>query len=216
METGSTGEVSIHQEAFNDPGETPLPMALEKIFRQQNIPLNSLAHVFINRGPGSYTGIRMALAAAQGLSLAADCHAGLSFHFCTTLDVLEWRLSQEAENPGIVAVGTYAQQKQVIVRWLTPNPNDGAADNKGDQIIDTADLIEMLGKMNGRITGPDMEKHLPEEFLSAITPEARDLFSAPSNQVEADTLHQVEPVYVRIQEFVKAPPAQFSGLPGGE
>lgn len=215
-ETADIGQAWIHQDIFNDPGETPLPMALEKILREQNIPLDSIDHIFINRGPGSYTGIRMALAAAQGLSLAAESHAGLNFHFCTTLDVLEWRFFGKLENAGVVAVGAYAQQKQVIVRWLAPDSNGGGGDSKENQILDTADLIRILGQMKGRIAGADMEKHLPEEFLHPVSPEARDLFSAPSTQVAGDVLHQIEPVYVRIQEFVKAPPAQFSGLAGGE
>tara|TARA_R110002095_G_scaffold36908_1_gene34419 strand:- start:72 stop:728 length:657 start_codon:yes stop_codon:yes gene_type:complete len=67
------GEIvfSEHNEAFRGQDITLLPK-LQKLLTEHNLTFQDLDRLVTTRGPGSFTGIRVALATAQGLSFAAD------------------------------------------------------------------------------------------------------------------------------------------------
>lgn len=71
-----------------------LPMA-EQVLKESGLSYSDLSAVTATVGPGSFTGIRVALAAARGIRLAAGIK-GLGF---TTLDVLAYGASRQSDTP---------------------------------------------------------------------------------------------------------------------
>lgn len=67
---------------FYDQDALLLPV-IEEMLASQNIWYNDLSAVVTTRGPGSFTGIRLALATAQGLSFASDVP-------CAAFSVFDW------------------------------------------------------------------------------------------------------------------------------
>ncbi len=62
---------TIHHPARHGHAATLIPLAQE-MMQDQNLGFDALTHVAGGRGPGSFTGIRVALSAAKGLCLATD------------------------------------------------------------------------------------------------------------------------------------------------
>ena len=74
---------------------TFLHVAIDKILKESNITLTSLGAISVTHGPGSYTGIRVGLAAAKGL-----CYAGnLPLITLNTLDVLAATAIDKLKDP---------------------------------------------------------------------------------------------------------------------
>ncbi|MBS0627989.1 MAG: tRNA (adenosine(37)-N6)-threonylcarbamoyltransferase complex dimerization subunit type 1 TsaB, partial [Verrucomicrobia bacterium] len=55
---------------------------IENLFKKTSTTLKELSHIFVGVGPGSYTGVRVAVSIATSLSLALDIPA---YPFCSLL-----------------------------------------------------------------------------------------------------------------------------------
>ena len=71
-----------------------IPM-VEDAIAQSGITYNDLTHIVATTGPGSFTGIRVGLASAQGIAMAA----GKTASGFTTLDVLAYAALQQSTHP---------------------------------------------------------------------------------------------------------------------
>ena len=65
------GELAVHRIEAHGHAQHLLPM-IDGLLRQASIQLHELDALVYGRGPGSFTGVRLAVAAAQGLSLSSD------------------------------------------------------------------------------------------------------------------------------------------------
>jgi tRNA threonylcarbamoyladenosine biosynthesis protein TsaB len=160
---------------------------IDALLRQGGAHPRDLAALAVGIGPGSFTGVRIGLAAARGLAFALDLQgAGVS-----TLDALA------AGAPGALPV-VDARRREVfsIVGGVAAvvAPAELAVEPGtvcvGDGAVRYRDVLE--GK--GAVVPPDGdERHLPRaRFHAALAGEL--------GPVEA-----IEPLYLRLPDAVKAP-----------
>ena len=156
---------------------------IDALVRQAGAHPRDVGGLAIGIGPGSFTGIRIGLAAARGLALALDVPAaGVS-----TLDALA------AGAPGAMAV-IDAKRQEVFVAGPravahTELEVERGTTYVGDGAIRYRDLLESEGAV---VPPDDDERHLPRARFHAAL--AADYGPA----------ERVEPLYVRLPDAAQA------------
>ncbi len=156
---------------------------VDALLRQGSARADELDGVAVGIGPGSFTGVRIGIAAARGLALALDVVvAGVS-----TLDVLA------AGAPGALPV-IDAKRREVFVpgpRALPPAEIELEPGRVcvGDGAVRYRDVLEAAG---AEVPPDDDERHLPRARFHALL--ARDFGAADL----------VQPIYVRAPDAVQA------------
>ncbi len=159
----------------------------DELLRVAGLTPGDLDRVAVGVGPGSFTGVRIGLAAARGLALALDLPvAGVS-----TLDALA------AGSPGAIPV-VDAKRGEIFtvvsgrVRCLTPDTLevDRGRTYVGDGAVRYRGTIEDAG---GIVPPDDSELQIPRARFHA-------LLAGEGGQAEL-----VEPVYGRAPDAEKAP-----------
>ena len=156
---------------------------VDALLRQAGAQPRDVTGLAVGIGPGSFTGIRIGLAAARGLALAHDVPAaGVS-----TLDALA------AGAPGAIPV-IDAKRREVFV----PGPSavapaeldvERGAVYVGDGAIRYRDVLERAG---AEVPPDDDERHVPWARFHAALAGAFGLVDA------------LEPLYVRLPDAVEA------------
>ena len=155
---------------------------VDALLRQAGAHPRDLGGLALGTGPGSFTGIRIGLAAARGLALALGVPAaGVS-----TLDALA------AGAPGAIPV-IDAKRREVFVpgpRALAPEDLDLETGTVcvGDGAVRYRELLERAG---AEVPPDDDERHLPRARFHAEL--ARDF----------GPVDRVEPLYVRVPDAVE-------------
>jgi tRNA threonylcarbamoyladenosine biosynthesis protein TsaB len=158
---------------------------VDALLRQAGAHPQDLTGLAVGIGPGSFTGIRIGLAAARGLALALDVPAaGVS-----TLDVLA------AGAPGSTPV-IDAKRREVFVpgpRAIAPAELEveAGATYVGDGAVRYRDVLEAAG---AAVPPDEDERHLPRARFHAA-------LAGGFGPVEL-----VEPLYVRLPDAVEAAP----------
>ena len=159
---------------------------VDALFRQAGARPVDIEGIAVGTGPGSFTGVRIGLATARGLSLALDVGvAGVS-----TLDALA------AGAPGALPV-IDARRREIFVGGPEPRvlaPSELRVDLGticvGDGAVHYRETLEAAG---GVIPPDDDERHLPRARFHAAL--AREFGPA----------ELVEPIYVRVPDADRAP-----------
>jgi len=156
---------------------------LDALLRQASAHVGDVEALAVGTGPGSFTGIRVGLAAARALALAL----GIPVAGVSTLDALA------AGAPGALPV-IDAKRREVFLpgpRCLAP----GALELEpgtvcvGDGAVRYRSLLEQLG---AAVPSDEDERHLPRARFHAFL--AHDFGPAGA----------VEPIYVRLPDFLAA------------
>ena len=175
----------------------PGVLLLQQALAMAGISPAGIDRIAVGLGPGSYTGIRSALAIAQGWHLGGHTPVvGIS-----TVEILAWQCA-EAKLGQRVEIIIDAQRKELYsavyeVSSATPK------NIRELTILPAAALTAQPGTI---IAGPEASRFVPdarEVFPSAVLL-AKLAASHPPAPPES-----LEPIYLRPVSFVKAPPPRF-------
>jgi tRNA threonylcarbamoyladenosine biosynthesis protein TsaB len=173
---------------------TPVFALIAEALRQASVEREDVGQLVVGVGPGSYTGVRIAISAAQGWQLATGAT-------CVGVNSLE-NLARSVTDRILLAVD--AQRGEVASAW--------AEAGRLLEPIRLRSKDELLGRLGQGewVGGPDLERLLPG--ARPLFPTAAGALALAVNAVAvpAETL---APSYLREASFVKAPPTrEIAGL----
>jgi tRNA threonylcarbamoyladenosine biosynthesis protein TsaB len=186
---------------------TPVFRLIEQALAEAQVSRASVQRLAVSIGPGSYTGIRLAIAAAQGWHLGT----GIDVVAVDTFEaLLRQTLRQRVQGPRVLCVN--AQRQEFAARewdgrsWAGPLHLEPA-----DQVLQRVaaggpDLGTWIRSLPSAATEVTVQADAVEAF-----PQASDvaLLGSIADPVPPETL---APVYLREAAFVKAPPHRV--IPG--
>lgn len=182
------------------PGRDMKPFALiESVLRQAGLEREAVEALVIGIGPGSYTGIRVAISLAQGWQLATGVKllatssvaaiaaqavsAGVTGRFDVVIDAQRgefYRAGYEASRAGTVEIAPV-------------------------QLATRAE-VEAGARSGNLLVGPEVTRWFPQGKL--FFPHAASLASLAAGRSDFLRGEELEPIYLRETTFIKAPPAR--------
>jgi tRNA threonylcarbamoyl adenosine modification protein YeaZ len=151
----------------------------------------------IGLGPGSYTGIRAAIALAQGWQLARGARlVGLSSSECVATQAQAEGLS------GRVAVVIDAQRHEFYLAGYEIDAT-GWREVAPLRLVSLAEVRDRQ-RAGGVIIGPEVKKWFPENGR-VVFPHAAALGRLAAGHSDFVAGDKLEPIYLRETQFVKAP-----------
>lgn len=189
-------------EVERDGRATHTAAMIDAVLRQAGLTRAEVDTIAIGIGPGSYTGIRVAIAFAEGWRLAFPVPLiGVRSVDCLAAQAADTGFT----GPLLTAVD--AQRGEFYVAGYEVNDN-GFREVAPLRLVDAASLAREAAQGNV-VVGPELAGRVPgarEELPSALTV-ARLARTQPRPDSEAG----LEPVYLRPVNFVKAPPPRWPG-----
>jgi tRNA threonylcarbamoyladenosine biosynthesis protein TsaB len=174
----------------------PLGM-IEEALHEAKLEREQIEVITVGLGPGSYTGIRTAIAMAQGWQLARGVKLlGISSAEC---------IAAEAQAEGIwgqVAVVTDAQRGEFYLSLYEL----GSADRREVETLKLASGAEVQARLKAgtQLIGPEVKVSFPEG--RQVLPLAGMLGRLAVDRNDFVAGETLEPIYLRPTAFVKAPP----------
>lgn len=153
----------------------------------------------IGLGPGSYNGIRGAIALAQGWQLASGVKLiGVSCAEC---------IAVRAQAEGLFGrIGVVIDAQRGEFYLATHEISDKTIKTTSDLIIVTLPELNSVVKSGYLPVGPEVTKWFPEGRV--ILPDAANLGRLAAARTDFIPGEALEPIYLRATSFVKAPPAR--------
>ena len=187
---GSTRVLSSVQES-DFRGVTGLSI-IDRAFSEAKLQPSDVRRLAVGLGPGSYTGIRSAIAIAQGWQLASNVElVGISSLVCLAEQARALRLF------GSVTIVIDAQRQELyMARYSVEETN--VTEVEGLRIVSPANMPPA-----DLIIGPEAAKHFPGG--RDIAPSAETLARLAVDATNFTPGELLEPIYLRQTAFVKAP-----------
>jgi len=176
---------------------------IEKVLAEAGIEREQIDVIGVGLGPGSYTGVRVALALAQGWQLARGVRLlGIGSAECVAAQ------AQAEQILGRVSVVMDAQRNEFYLAsyeismkgWKEIEPLR----------IGTRAEVEARAGAGEVLVGPEVTRWFPGG--RTIFPRAARLGQLARNRNDFVPGDQLEPVYLRETNYVKAPPPRTVGL----
>lgn len=168
--------------------------------REANLEREQIECLAVGIGPGSYTGIRVAISVAQGWQLARGVKLlGISAIEC---------LAAQAQADGLrgdVTTVIDAQRSEFYIARYKISP-EGRREITPLQLTGLSDVLAM-GKAGELLIGPEVTRSIPTGKI--MFPRATTLAELASNRSDFVSGETLEPIYLRETSFVKAPPPRF-------
>jgi tRNA threonylcarbamoyl adenosine modification protein YeaZ len=150
----------------------------------------------VGLGPGSYTGIRAAIALAQGWQLAR----GVKLLGISSVDCLAAQ-AQADDVFGEVGIVIDAQRQEFYVAEYEIT-KEGWQERKGLRIVPRSE-IQKRADVGQVLVGPEANRWPSGKVLF---PRATTLAQLASGRTDFIAGDKLEPIYLRETQFVKAPP----------
>ena len=173
---------------------------IEEALRKEGAEREQIAVLAVGIGPGSYNGVRMAIALAQG-----------------------WQLANKVKILGVSATDCLARQaRQMGLRGNVQTLIDAQRNEfylAGYKISDTkeqireplrlASLAEVQSKIDAKeiVIGPEASDWFP--VAKSVFPSALSLAQLASARGDFVSGDKLEPIYLRPTAFIKAPPPRI-------
>ena len=170
---------------------------VQEVLRDAQVEREQIECIAVGVGPGSYNGIRAAIALAQGWQLARSVKLlGISSADC---------VAAQAKSDGLtssVAVVIDAQRGEFYLG--TCQLNDPGASQVRDLKLATAAEVNAAKAAGHLLVGPEVTKWFPAGRV--VVPTAALLGQLAIARTDFVSGEKLEPVYLRQTSFVKAPP----------
>lgn len=181
-------------------GITPGPFALiESALRAAGVEREQIECIAVGLGPGSYTGVRSAIAVAQGWQLALE----VKLLGINSADVLA-TTARAARLTGRVAVVIDALRGEFYSASYEVT-TDGWREVAPLQLL-KREAVEALAAGGELLVSPDTK--CPFAGARLLSPSAGELGRLASKRNDFQPGEKLEPIYLRETTFVKAPPAR--------
>jgi tRNA threonylcarbamoyladenosine biosynthesis protein TsaB len=175
---------------------------IEDALREAGLEREQIDVIAVGLGPGSYTGIRVALSVAQGWQLASRDGGmkllGVSSAECVAAQAQAEKIS------GRVNVVIDAQRNEF---YLVSYEISAAARKEVEPLrILTRAEVELRTGANEMLIGPEVTRWFPNGRM--VFPRAAVLGQLALSRSDFVAGDQLEPIYLRETNFVKAPPSR--------
>jgi tRNA threonylcarbamoyl adenosine modification protein YeaZ len=173
---------------------------IEEALRQAQLEREQIECLAVGLGPGSYNGIRTAIAVAQGWQLANSVKLlGLSSVECLAAQ------TEDAGTHGRYHFVIDAQRGEFYLAVYDIGPG-GRSETEPLRLVSLADLQDR-SKQGATLIGPDVAAWFPE--AQAAFPRASTLGKLALKRSDFVPGEKLEPIYLRETSFVKAPPPRI-------
>jgi tRNA threonylcarbamoyl adenosine modification protein YeaZ len=170
---------------------------IEKVLAGANVAREEIGVIAVGLGPGSYTGIRAAIAVAQGWQLARD----MKLLGVSSMESLAAQ-AQAEKIFGRVNLAVDAQRSEFYLSVWEISER-GCTEISPLKIFPAAE-IQSRRAAGEMVAGPDMERVL---FPSAAT-----VAALASGRIDFVPGEKLEPIYLRETTFVKAPVRRMTNV----
>jgi len=180
-----------------DHGSTDAFGLVEAALRAAQVEREQIACVAVGIGPGSYAGIRGAIALAQGWQLAR----GVKLLAVSSAECLAAQAQAEGLS-GRVEVVIDAQRNEFYLAGYELSP----AGRREVEPLRLASLAEVQQRLRsgGTIIGPETARWFPGSRV--VFPHAAALGHLALGRCDFIPGENIQPIYLRETKFVKAPP----------
>jgi tRNA threonylcarbamoyladenosine biosynthesis protein TsaB len=172
---------------------------IEKVLASAEIKREEVECLAVGLGPGSYTGVRVALAIAQGWQLATDVKLlGIGSVECLAASAQVEKMS------GRVNVVIDAQRGEFYL--ATYDVSTGGLKEIEPLKIVTLAEVGSRARAGEILIGPEVMRWFPTGKI--LFPSAVILAALAARRADFSAGEKLEPVYLRETNFVKAPPGR--------
>jgi len=170
---------------------------VEEVLKQAGLEREQIECLAVGLGPGSYTGIRAAIALAQGWQLACE----IKLLGVSSVEAI----AAEAEVSGIhgrVSVVIDAQRNEFYLATY----EIGDAARREIEPLRLASFAEVQGRAQSgeQLIGPELNKWFASGRV--VFPRAAAVARLAASRTGFMPGEKLEPIYLRETKFVKAPP----------
>ncbi len=174
---------------------------VENVLRESKVEREQIEVIAVGIGPGSYTGIRGAIALAQGWQLAS---AGKIKIIGVRSDACLARAAQQKKYFGKVCVLIDAQRKEFYASGFEIS-TDKIQEVEPLRLVGF-EAAQSLARSGDIVVGPEVKKWF--EAGRELFPDAGILGGMAVGRSDFVSGDVLEPVYLRETNFVKAPPSR--------
>jgi tRNA threonylcarbamoyladenosine biosynthesis protein TsaB len=174
---------------------------IEKVLTEAKIEREEIEMIAVGLGPGSYTGIRAAIAMAQGWQLAR----GIKLLGVSSVEAIAAQ-AQAEKIFGRVNVAIDAQRNEFYLAGYEISEK-GWEEIEPLKIVTLAE-IQSRADANEILTGPEVAKWFPNGRV--IFPRAATLAQLAAGRNDFMAGEGLEPVYLREANFVKVTPGRMA------
>jgi len=187
------GGTAVH----TDGRSTPICALVQSVLEQTAVEREAIDTIAIGNGPGSYTGIRVAIAFARGWQLARAVRlVGVSSVECLAAQ----QHAEGARGPILVVVDGQRGEFYLAGYQLGPH---GWDETEPLRLVPGTELEQRI-EAGAQMIGPDT----PERYRGILRrfPEAAVLARLAAGRAALGPDEALEPVCLRPVSFIKAPP----------
>ena len=174
--------------------------AIDEVLREAGLEREQVGCLAVGLGPGSYNGVRSAIAMAQGWELAR----GTRLRGINSAECIAWE-AHLAKLVGAVNVVIDAQRGEFYLGRYAIDARGLEA--RAPLRIATLDEVKALAQSGETIVGPEVNKWFPEG--RQLFPSATGLTLLAARRTDFTPGEGLEPIYLREVNFVKAPPQRM-------
>jgi tRNA threonylcarbamoyl adenosine modification protein YeaZ len=179
---------------------TMQPFAMTEVaLSEAGLARNDIDCLVVGIGPGSYTGIRAAIAVAQGWQLARDVKVlGIS-----SAEAIAGQAHADGLHGRVNVVIDAQRGEFYLATWELEADSRREVEPLG---IVQRDVLEARARAGEHLVGPEVMKWFVGGRL--VSPRAARLARLAAERTDFIRAEELEPVYLRATAFIKAPPAR--------